>query len=138
MNSKFFKILLIALITLFSARKVESYLPFRLFGFPFPFNPFDIFKLFPSTSHDWHRGPNVCIDQRIEPVDSYLNLEVIPLLDSDNESETCRGDKTKYFCISMITRRGRVFHKINFYHCCPGFVRPANGGNGCVLDYVYT
>ncbi|GFY70426.1 hypothetical protein TNIN_94751 [Trichonephila inaurata madagascariensis] len=130
MNCIYCAILLIVLITLLSVNNVETFVrPFSMFGgFPFPFffNPFEIFKAFPAMSLEWHRGRNVCVDQRIYPMGD------VPTFPVDNVSESCRGDNYKFFCISTVMREGRLHQKINFYHCCPGFVRPANGGVGCV------
>ncbi|GFQ85260.1 hypothetical protein TNCT_14191 [Trichonephila clavata] len=81
-------------------------------------------------SLDWHRGRNVCVDERTYPMGD------VPPFPMDNVSESCRGDNFKFFCISTIMREGRMFQKVNFYHCCPGFVRPVNGGVGCVPGVI--
>ncbi|PRD27748.1 UNVERIFIED_CONTAM: hypothetical protein NCL1_34452 [Trichonephila clavipes] len=74
--------------------------------------------------------PNVCVDERNEPVqeDEFSDFSG----NGRDVSENCKGNDEKYVCVSRISENGQTTRNVKTYQCCPGFVRPTDGGAGCV------
>ncbi|GFY37776.1 uncharacterized protein TNIN_327661, partial [Trichonephila inaurata madagascariensis] len=61
---------------------------FEVFGIPMP--------AFPVIT--WYNGPNVCVDERNEPVqeDEFSDFSG----NGRDVSENCKGNEVKYVCVS--------------------------------------
>ncbi|GFQ90136.1 uncharacterized protein TNCT_106111 [Trichonephila clavata] len=116
--------LLVTLVTVFSATHVAA-------DSLFPYNIFDIFGMpvphFPVIN--WYNGPNVCVDERNEPVgqDEFSDFSS----NGRDVSENCKGNDVKYVCVSRISENGQATKKVTTYQCCPGFFRTTDGSAGC-------